>query len=659
MVERWGGCCAVGGDDVISIFDFGSQSGGEGRNYGKGKARETNERPREMVPIVIEIPSSKDAEPSERAIKSITWAFTKEQPSSPLLVYARKSRVYVLDLKEHLSGRSNWLRFLKGHGGLITSVQTSPDRPFLILTTSRDLSSRIWDLSPIPAPHPGPEPPLAPPTTSTTATASTTTTTHQRTRELRPRNNIINPNALNRKNQSGTKTAGGSLSGAGARREGGERWGGVDMERAFPGRCWRVLAGGLPAGHLGGVLCAAWHPRLPVVATCGVDRTVKIWNLNLPPDEETGEPIFSTSYLHSARILSVSWLHDDILATHSSPTQIQDLSNTDPDRKSDEPMKLIRIPGELIIWKWTSMHRFFPGRDSAGDDVGSKRPEAQRQETGDSEMEVEDELNGEGGGGKEGHQAASNGNGKGRGKEYQMVLRGGERDYKDSVSFTKLATLSLPLSSPSSLNLTTYTHTAPHSPVPPLFLIPFSEPHPSPPSLSTGTGTPMTAQASAKPTTTTIGSIRLIPAWALHVHKLRRIILPNREREASGEMEGVLNDMTKQTGKMRLASASASTSRETSAAVDGARAGSRSASTAANTVRGGSSVAPGNGRPWNQGNGWDLKWELSSWAGRTGVGVNGEEGREALRIEGVSVGLGGDVVVAVGEEGMRIWTKVK
>lgn len=42
------------------------------------------------------------------------------------------------------------------------------------------------------------------------------------------------------------------------------------MERAFPGRCWRVLAGGLPAGHLGGVLCAAWHPRLPVVATCGV-----------------------------------------------------------------------------------------------------------------------------------------------------------------------------------------------------------------------------------------------------------------------------------------------------------------------------------------------------------------------------------------------------
>lgn len=81
------------------------------------------------------------------------------------------------------------------------------------------------------------------------------------------------------------------------------------------------------------------------------------------------------------------------------------------------------------------MHRFFPGRDSAGDDVGSKRPEAQRQETGDSEMEVEDELNGEGGGGKEGHQAASNGNGKGRGKEYQMVLRGGERDYKDSGTF--------------------------------------------------------------------------------------------------------------------------------------------------------------------------------------------------------------------------------
>lgn len=124
-------------------------------------------------------------------------------------------------------------------------------------------------------------------------------------------------------------------------------------------------------------------------------------------------------------------------------------------------------------------------------------------------------------------------------------------------------------------------------------------------------------------------------------------------------MEGVLIDMTKQTGKMRLASASASTSRETSAAVDGARAGSRSASITANTMRGGSSVAPANGRPWSQGNGWDLKWELSSWAGRTGGGVNGEEVGEVLRIEGVSVGLGGDVIVAVGEEGMRIWTKVK
>lgn len=164
---------------MISIFDFGSQSGGEGKNYGKGKARETNERPREMVPIVIEIPSSvcpapllhlayfvvfsfvslylcrplhqKDAEPSERAIKSITWAFTKEQPSSPLLVYARKSRVYVLDLKEHLSGPSNGLRFLKGHGGVssltVLSSRTSICSPSIYLSVcEEDLRNNMTNM---------------------------------------------------------------------------------------------------------------------------------------------------------------------------------------------------------------------------------------------------------------------------------------------------------------------------------------------------------------------------------------------------------------------------------------------------------------------------------------------------------------------------------
>lgn len=235
-----------------------------------------------------------------------------------------------------------------------------------------------------------------------------------------------------------------------------------------------------------------------------------------------------------------------------------------------------------------------------------------------------------------------------------------------TVSFSKLATLSLPLTSPSSLNLTTYTHTAPHNPVPPLFLIPFSEPQPLPSPADTN-NTTTTQSGTTKPTTTT-ASIRLIPAWALPQHKLRPIHLPttsannDRDREGSGETDGAVLDVTKQAGKMRLASASASTSnpasRETSAALDGMRAGSRSAS----VVRGGSGVAAGNGngsgKPWHHGIGWDLKWESSLLADRAGE-AGDKEVEHGVRIEGVSVGLGGEVIVAVGNEGMRIWTKVK
>lgn len=79
-------------------------------------------------------------------------------------------------------------------------------------------------------------------------------------------------------------------------------------------------------------------------------------------------------------------------------------------------MDLKRIPGELVIWKWMSMERFFPKRNTEKEKVVNERE--------DSEMEVEDELTGSGGGGGRRKEE--------KGIEYQMVLRGSEQDYEDS-----------------------------------------------------------------------------------------------------------------------------------------------------------------------------------------------------------------------------------
>jgi len=137
----------------------------------------------------------------------------------------------------------------------------------------------------------------------------------------------------------------------------------------------------------------AFHPQLPVIATCGVsfstrfllrhflrpwqlDRTVKIWFV--PPASKVlltreDKPLFSSSKIHKARVSSISWyvrsspvplfrnhmivgyrLHHDLLLTHSAPALMREHLNN-PESKAT-----FLEPGQLIIWRWLAIDRFFP-----------------------------------------------------------------------------------------------------------------------------------------------------------------------------------------------------------------------------------------------------------------------------------------------------------
>ncbi|KAK0464872.1 uncharacterized protein EV420DRAFT_925852 [Desarmillaria tabescens] len=131
------------------------------------------------------------------------------------------------------------------------------------------------------------------------------------------------------------------------------------------GRCVLVLMGGRSGGHQGEVLGADFHPRQPLLATCGMDRFVKIWHLppqlvqhkaskNNVPLLRQDKPLFSSSRLHKARVISVSWLEDDTLLSHSAPA----IMRLDP---SDIGNKVTYIePGTIVLWRWLSLNRFFP-----------------------------------------------------------------------------------------------------------------------------------------------------------------------------------------------------------------------------------------------------------------------------------------------------------
>jgi WD40 repeat protein len=155
------------------------------------------------------------------------------KPSDPLIVLALSAVVHVFDVR-----KMQVIGSMRGHGEPITSLTTNPVWPNLVLSTSRDHTSRLWDLSerPTDQPHNPPWPGLPPPTLAGA------------------------PHGLQATEPEGQ--------GEGA------------------GACVALLMGGRAGGHEATVSSAVWHPSgLPIVATCGVRHVLTVLDVQKLTDD--------------------------------------------------------------------------------------------------------------------------------------------------------------------------------------------------------------------------------------------------------------------------------------------------------------------------------------------------------------------------------------
>ncbi|KAF4606651.1 hypothetical protein EYR38_000705 [Pleurotus pulmonarius] len=103
----------------------------------------------------------------------------------------------------------------------------------------------------------------------------------------------------------------------------------------------------------------AFHPVLPVLATCGADCALKIWYVR-PRNTETlvreDKPLFSTSKIHQASIGSIVWLNHELLLSHCAS----------PVFRRGEGKEAILNTGEgtLVIWEWLTANLFFPSKQA-------------------------------------------------------------------------------------------------------------------------------------------------------------------------------------------------------------------------------------------------------------------------------------------------------
>ncbi|KAF9455084.1 hypothetical protein P691DRAFT_800093 [Macrolepiota fuliginosa MF-IS2] len=299
---------------------------------------------RRKHPRRIKIPETPEVKLIHHDTTNVAWALSPNAIDEPLLIISRGSLLWIFNpVRQGLAG------YLRGHGGAITSLAVHPAVPNLFCSTSRDHSTRVYDL---------------------------TLTPHQGRKDR-----DVNPHW-----PPGTLP-----SRAGAPH-------GLHMnesEGSGIGRCIVVLMGGRSGGHEAAVLNASFHPLYPVIATCGVDRCVKIWHVhprNSTQITREDKPLFSSSRIHRSRALSVHWVSHDTLLSHCPSAILRDEPN-DVENKSTHP-----VPGEVVVWRWLALDRFFPPKY--------------------------DDLRAEG--------------------LTQGVLRGCASDYQESASFTMMASGSFP-----------------------------------------------------------------------------------------------------------------------------------------------------------------------------------------------------------------------
>ncbi|KAG1749936.1 WD40-repeat-containing domain protein [Suillus paluster] len=281
VISDWSGTLAIGALDSLLVIPLNASRSRKALSV--------------SVPNQVENTSGR----KKTAVAALGWALSAEAPLEPLVVFSGGSILYILN-----AVKGEIISHLRGHGGPITSIVVHPNHPSLFCTTSRDFTTRIYDLAI--SPQQDPNNPHWPPSKAPSLGGA--------------------PHGLQASEPEGMGT----------------------------GRCVAVLCGGPSGGHDAAVLSAAFHPTHPLVATCGLDRAVKIWRF--PPVSfgklaREDKPLFSSTRIHKARIMSVSWLNTDTLVTHSAPALMRRHG-----RKDD----LYYEDGTVTIFRWIGFDRFFP-----------------------------------------------------------------------------------------------------------------------------------------------------------------------------------------------------------------------------------------------------------------------------------------------------------
>jgi len=232
----------------------------------------------------------------------VCWAIDP-RTLHPLLLYVHSSVLHVFDAEAKV-----FLGCIRGHGGDITSLGVHLRHPHLVYTTSRDCTSRIYDF--------------------------------RVTRELWTGTGQVRRDAF------------------------GMLIDDAESDCAL-GRCVVILTGGRSGGHEAAVLGADFHSSLPLIATCGMDHAVRIWHLGPALFKKErfqaqgvldvyreDKPLFSSTTIHDARVLSVYWLSQETLLSHSAP-RIRLVKGRPVEANS----------GTIMVWQWLSVARFFPAED--------------------------------------------------------------------------------------------------------------------------------------------------------------------------------------------------------------------------------------------------------------------------------------------------------
>ncbi|KAF9481000.1 hypothetical protein BDN70DRAFT_931236 [Pholiota conissans] len=158
----------------------------------------------------------------------VAWAINLDKPLEPLVLFSRGSVLYSYN-PERLGING----FMRGHGAAITSIAVHPTVPQLVCTTSRDYTTRIYDL--------------------------------RFEADILVEGNTLRARDKKVDNPVWPPVLKPSLAGAAH----GLRLPVSEQEGRGMGRCIGVLMGGRSGGHQAAVLSAAFHPTLPLIATCG------------------------------------------------------------------------------------------------------------------------------------------------------------------------------------------------------------------------------------------------------------------------------------------------------------------------------------------------------------------------------------------------------